>query len=280
MRQISRVLEVSRSNLREQIKPTTTLKRVRYSKADDTWLLTMIKNITDSRPTYGYRRVTQLLNTELENQGKQRINHKRVYRIMKAASLLLQRHTGKPVRTHDGKVITLHSDTRWCSDAFSIQCWNAERVHVAFSLDTCDREVIRYIASTIGVDGAMVRDLMVESVELRFQGAPQAPRRVQWLTDNGPGYIARETVELARTLNLEPCTTPSYSPESNGMAEAFVKTFKRDYVWSADLSDARKVMEQLHQWFEDYNEVAPHKGLKMLSPRQFRRQREHQQLTG
>ena len=35
----------------------------------------------------------------------------------------------------------------------------------------------------------------------------------------------RETVELARTLNLEPCTTPSYSPESNGMAEAFVKTF-------------------------------------------------------
>jgi transposase InsO family protein len=63
------------------------------------------------------------------------------------------------------------------------------------------------------------------------------------------------------------------------MAEAFVKTFKRDYVWSADLSDARKVMEQLPDWFEDYNEVAPHKGLKMLSPRQFRRQQEHQQLT-
>jgi transposase InsO family protein len=64
------------------------------------------------------------------------------------------------------------------------------------------------------------------------------------------------------------------------MAEAFVKTFKRDYVWSADLSDARRVMEQLPQWFEDYNEVAPHKGLKMLSPRQFRRKQEHQQLTG
>ena len=280
MRQVARVLEVSRSNLREQISQSASLRRQRYTKADDIWILPMIQTITDNRPTYGYRRVTQLLNLELEKQGKQKVNHKRVYRMMREAKLLLQRHTGKPVRTHDGKVITLHSDTRWCSDAFSIQCWNAERVHVTFSLDTCDREVIRYIASTIGVDGAMVRDLMVESVESRFQGAQKAPRRVQWLTDNGPGYIARETVELARTLNLEPCTTPSYSPESNGMAEAFVKTFKRDYVWSADLSDARKVMEQLPDWFEDYNEVAPHKGLKMLSPRQFRRQQEHQQLTG
>jgi putative transposase len=31
-------------------------------------------------------------------------------------------------------------------------------------------------------------------------------------------------------LNLVPCFTPVESPERNGMAEAFVKTFKRDYV--------------------------------------------------
>jgi len=269
-------MEVSRSNLIDQIQPRTQSKSSRYTKADDAWLLPMIKKITDMRPTYGYRRVTQLLNNELKTLEKPRVNHKRVYRIMKAASLLLQRHTGKPTRTHDGKVITLHSDTRWCSDAFSIQCWNAERVHVAFSLDTCDREAIRYIASTIGVDGSMIRDLMVETVEARF-GISVAPKRVQWLTDNGPAYIANETVETARRLNLEPCTTPSYSPESNGMAEAFVKTFKRDYVWSGDLSSAITVMGQLEKWFQDYNENAPHKGLKMLSPRQFRREMEQKQ---
>ena len=244
------------------------------------WILPLIRKITDNRPTYGYRRVTQLLNLDLESAGKPRVNHKRIYRIMKTASLLLQRHTGRPTRTHDGKIITLHSNTRWCSDGFSIQCWNAERVHVAFSLDTCDREAIRYIASTIGVDGAMVRDLMAETLEARFGAVTQAPHKIQWLSDNGPGYVANETVEFARSLNLEPCTTPSYSPESNGMAEAFVKTFKRDYVWTADLSDARKVMEQLPKWFEDYNENAPHKGLKMLSPRQFRRRQEKQNLTG
>jgi hypothetical protein len=29
---------------------------------------------------------------------------------------LLQRHTGKSTRTHDGVIITLKSNLRWCSD--------------------------------------------------------------------------------------------------------------------------------------------------------------------
>ena len=64
------------------------------------------------------------------------------------------------------------------------------------------------------------------------------------------------------------------------MAEAFAKTFKRDYVWHADLSSARSVMAQLPARFKDYIENAPHKGLKILSLRQFRRRQEQQQLTG
>jgi len=55
------------------------------------------------------------------------------------------------------------------------------------------------------------------------------------------------------------------------MAEAFVKTFKRDYVSFGDLSSAERVIEQLPAWFEDYNEKALHKVLKMLSSRQYRR---------
>ena len=38
---------------------------------------------------------------------------------------------------------------------------------------------------------------------------------------------------------------PSQKPESNGMAEAFVKTFKRDYVYVHDRPDAETVMSQL-----------------------------------
>jgi putative transposase len=119
---------------------------------------------------------------------------------------LLQRHTGRPHRTHDGRVITSQSNTRWCSDVFSIQCWNGDRVHVAFSLDTCDREAIRYVASTRGVEGALVRDLMVGSVEARFGLTVRVPTPVQWLSDNGPCFVAGETVAFGRRLGLDICT--------------------------------------------------------------------------
>ncbi|MCW8449762.1 hypothetical protein [Legionella quinlivanii] len=48
-----------------------------------------------------------------------------------------------------------------------------------------------------------------------------------------------------------------------------LKTFKRDYVAFFDLDDAQTVMKKLPEWFDDYNEVAPHKGLKMMASREY-----------
>jgi putative transposase len=232
-------------------------------------LLEDIKAILIERPTYGYRRVTAILNAKRYKQGVFLVNHKRIYRLMKANHLLLSRYASKPLRVHDGKVMTLHSNTRWCSDGFYITCDNGERLQVAFSLDTCDREAMRYVASTRGIDGGMIRDLMTETLLYRFGEVHHVPHTIQWLSDNGPCYIARETVLFGRSIGLEICTTHPYSPESNGMAEAFVKTFKRDYVWLGDLSSAEAVLKQLPKWFDDYNANAPHKALKRMSPRGY-----------
>ena len=83
------------------------------------------------------------------------------------------------------------------------------------------------MATTAGISGEMIRDMMVHCVERRF-GAIRAPHPVQWLSDYGSIFAAHRTIEIAVALNLVPCFTPVESPESNGMAEAFVKTFKRD----------------------------------------------------
>lgn len=219
-------LGVARSNLIKRLS-TDQRKRESYVKADDADLLPLIREL-DSRPMYGYRRITALLNRRFSAAGAPQVNHKRIFRIMKLHGPLLQCYTGQRIeRAHDGAVRTLRSNMRWCSDRFEVSCCNGEIVCVAFTLDTCDREAITCTASTAGVTGEMIRDMMLVAVERRF-GDYQAPHRVEYLAANGGCCTASGTIDFALAIGLMPRFTPICSPESNGMAESFVKTFKRD----------------------------------------------------
>jgi transposase InsO family protein len=64
---------------------------------------------------------------------------------------------------------------------------------------------------------------------------------------NGSCFTVRETLAFAHAVGLVPCFTPVRSPESNGIAEAFVKTFKRDYVRLSARPDAAAVMAELER---------------------------------
>jgi putative transposase len=282
MKTISDVLGVARSNLQVRAQRTTywvDRRRLRRPR-DDGELVAEIQSEIALLPSYGYRRAWTMVNRRRDRDGGKRVNHKRVYRVMRDYHLLLRRHTGRPIdtRCHDGRIAVNESDRRWCSDGFEIACDNRERVRVAFALDCCDREAMSWVATTGGITGDLVRDLMVEAVETRFGSAlPAQP--IEWLTDNGSAYIARDTRSFAREIGLEPVTTAIQSPQSNGMAEAFVKTFKRDYVARMDRCDAPTVMRRLGAAFEHYNEVHPHQALKMLSPRMFRRHNSQPSVT-
>lgn len=267
---MARALSVSRSNLYEH--PTDApAKRGPYRKLEDSELLPLIVEIVDERPTYGYRRVWAILKRRLEERGAEPVNHKRVYRIMKAHGLLLTRlpmRNEKPA--HKGKVATRESDQRWCSDGFELTCENGEKVKTIFVLDCCDREVISFSAERGGYTAEMAQNALIQAVESRF-GSLRSPQPLEWLTDNGSCFTAKATRLFAREVGVIPCFTAVRSPQSNGMAEAFVKTIKRDYASLCELSDASTVLAKLAEWIEDYNEYAPHKGLGWRSPREFRR---------
>ncbi len=272
MKAVCEALGVSRSNIAACFRapPAKPLKRVGRPPKPDDDLVRDIQMIIGGQPTYGYRRVWALLKREADRSGRQPVNAKRVYRAMKAHGLLLQRHAGGVgQRRHDGKIAVDRSNLRWCSDGFELACDNGEKVRVAFALDCCDREAMAYVATTQAIKGEDVRDLMVASVESRFGRVNRSPQTIEWLSDNGSGYIARETTAFARDIGLEPRTTPVTSPQSNGMAEAFVRTIKRDYARVNPLPDARTVIESLPLWFDHYNAFHPHSALRYRSPREF-----------
>jgi putative transposase len=265
-------LGVSRSNVLTKKTRSTDWADLRKSppKADDADLKEAIACVVKDRATYGYRRVW----ARLKIDGRQ-INHKRVYRVMRDEGWLLFRQGQKPLdtRKHEGTVAVKESDTRWCSDGLELSCDNGERVRVAFALDCCDREIMSWVATTKGIDAGLVGDLMMQAVEKRFGSNGKPSKMIEWLTDNGSCYTAAETRSFAKELGLKPVTTPVTSPQSNGMAESFVKTLKRDYAKLANRPDSKTVMAQLKDWFDDYNSYHPHSALGYLPPTLFREKR-------
>lgn len=269
MKAVTDTLGVARSNVVERIKGARP-KRGPQIRDGDLELTADIRRLVDERSTCGYRRITALLKRERRSAGQPAVNAKRIDRLMRKTGLLLARHSGRRLaRLHEGEVPTLRSNIHWCSDALEFTRWNGEVVRVAFALDCHDREVIGWTATTAGISGEMIRDMMIECVETR-SGTPRAPERIQWLTDDGSVYAAMKTNDMALALNLEPCFTPVESPESNGMAEAFVRTFKRDHVRVNPIPDAATAIAAVRDWMEDDNTVHPHSRLGYRSPRAYR----------
>ncbi|MEK8981403.1 IS3 family transposase, partial [Escherichia coli] len=271
---VSRCLRVSRAQLHVILRRTDDWKDGRRSRhSDNTDVLLRIHHVIGELPTYGYRRVWALLRRQAELDGMPAINAKRVYRIMRQNALLLERKTAVPPskRAHTGKVAVKESNQRWCSDGFEFRCDNGEKLRVTFALDCCDREALHWAVTTGGFDSETVQDVMLGAVERRFGNElPASP--VEWLTDNGSCYRANETRQFARMLGLEPKNTAVRSPESNGIAESFVKTIKRDYISIMPKPDGLTAAKNLAEAFEHYNEWHPHSALGYRSPREYLRQ--------
>lgn len=156
-------------------------------------------------------------------------------------------------------------------DHLEIHARNGEVARIVFVIDACNREIIAWSAvANAGISGEMVCDLMIAAVERRFCTL-KVPNRLEWLSDNGSAYIARQTAQVAAALGSDLLFTPIRSPQSNGMSEAFVKTPKRDYASTVILPDAQTIVALLPEWIDDYGEVHPHSGLKFRSPREFLR---------
>ena len=245
---------------------TPSPRRRHYACQDDRAVAAQIKTIVRERASYGYRRITAMVNRRFGAA----YNGKRVRRVMALNAWTLPRpQRRRSSRTHEGLVQRPRPNERWSSDAIEIACWNGEVVEAAFALDCCDRECLACVAAPRALAGADIRTLLAAAVRQRF-GVPQTPHPIQWLSDNESMYTALETVIAAERCGLVPITTPVRSPESNGLSEAFHHTLRRDYVAGADLSSAAAVLEQLPRWIADYNTEAPHSSLGMRSPREYR----------
>lgn len=96
-----------------------------------------------------------------------------------------------------------HSNLRRCSDGFKIGCDNTEKVRVAFALERFDREAIDHVSTTQGITSEDVQDLFITAVENRFGSINILSKPIEWLTDNGMCFIAKDAKSLLMDIGME-----------------------------------------------------------------------------
>ena len=101
------------------------------------------------------------------------------------------------------------------------------------------------------------------------------PHLQDLISDRGNHFVANVMKELEQEQGFVRVPLAPYRPQSNGIAERFVRTLKEWLSTKAWLT-AEELQEWLKQFFEKYND-RPHQGRELngLSPNEYaRRKRE------
>ena len=261
---VIRTLGVAKSTV--YYKPKAYPKReITYRMSASEGVKSAILAITGKKSTYGVPRVKAILKRDYHLE----LSKYMVHRVMKEEGLLIKRNrTRGASRPHTGKIAVLEPNKRWASDITSIKCWDGQKLRFTYILDCCDRSIIAWKAG-FHMQGCDIELMLQEALFNRF--ADQTPEKgeLQFLHDNGPEYIEKNLKKQVGLWNIEDCNTPTYSPQSNGMCEAFNGTFKRDYVYQSCLDNPATVYTQIQEWVDEYNQYAPHSALGMKTPNEF-----------
>jgi putative transposase len=228
---------------------------------DQTLLAMRIKEITEVRVRYGYRRVHVMLLRE-----GWKINHKRVYRLYSMQGLALRskrpkRHKSAQVR--QPKPMPQAINEAWSMDFVSDALFDGRRLRTLTVMDNYTRECL-----AIHVDARIHGEQVVAVMEdiTAQRGVPMSIR-----VDNGPEFISKVLDKWAYEHGVALDFSRPGKPTDNAYIESFNGRFREECLnanWFLSLEDARC---KIDAWRTDYNEARPHSALGWQTPAEFAR---------
>lgn len=224
-----------------------------------------------NRRFYGYRRVTR----DLKNQGW-RVNHKRVARMMAEDNLLAVRRRKYIVTTeseHDLPVFRNLAATLklsginqlWVADLTYIRL-REQFLYLAVVLDAFSRRVVGW-ALDESLDASLVIAALRQAIAERKPGFGLVHH-----SDRGTQYASREYIAVLEEHGIEPSMSRAGRPYDNAMCESFLKTLKREEVYTRQYRDRSDLELHIAEFLEQYyNRRRLHSALGYRSPETFER---------
>lgn len=202
---------------------------------------------------YGYRKVTEMLNLEGWDVGKDR-----VFTIWRQEGLKVPQKQPKRSRLWlaDGSCVRHRPERKnhvWSYDFVSDQTHDGRKIKILNIIDEYTREcLVSHVARRI-----RSQDVILILADLFLQrGCPQFIR-----SDNGPEFIAKELVKWMKKLEVQPLFIEPGSPWENGYCESFNGKMRYELLNGEifySLMEAKIIIEK---WRQHYNTKRPHSSL-------------------
>jgi putative transposase len=223
----------------------------------------LVFDIVQEHPTFGVRRVWALLRFMLGLA----VNKKRVARLFKRKgwSCKLRSIGGRP-RVQVSRSVADRPDERWSTDIALLWCGEQDGwCSFVPVLDCCTRQVLGWeLAHTAR---AKTAERALESALLgRFGCTRGAPVGMSIRHDNGLVFGSRLFRAVVRDYGLKQEFITPYTPEQNGLAERFIRSFKEECVWQHRFDSIDQARSVIAKWIDWYNTGRPHQALNYKTP--------------
>jgi len=225
-------------------------------RRDQAGLAARIKEISQLRVRYGYRRVHVLLRRE-----GWKVNMKRTYRIYKALGLQLRNKTPKRrvrAKLRDDRCQASRPHEIWSMDFVHDQLATGQKLRVLTVVDTFSR-----FCPALDPRFSYRGEDVVQTLE-RVCGVIGYPETIR--VDQGSEFISRDLDLWAYAHGVTLDFSRPGKPTDNAFIEAFNGRFRAECLnahWFLTLADAREKMES---WRRYYNNDRPHGAIGNVPP--------------
>jgi len=256
IRQACAALNFNRSSLYYKAKET-----------DDQETIELLGRLVEKYPRNGFKK----LYFRIRNLGYD-WNHKRIYRIYKKLGLNIRRKMKKrlPMRIKTPLTELSNPNYFWSMDFMSDTLWHGKRYRLLNIIDEFNRELLE-----VTIDTSLPAHRVIQALEqlTSYRGIPQFIR-----VDNGPEFISTHLELWCANHNITLDFIRPGKPTENARVERFNGSMRRELLDCHIFTSLSEVREMVEEWMIDYNHHRPHEALDNLSPIQFLKRHNHNQI--
>ena len=233
---------------------------VRYKsvRSDDADLREAMRQVASERRRFGYRRIHVML----ERQGIY-MNQKKLRRLYREEKLQVRKRGGRKRALGTRRPMLLPSTTnnRWSLDFISDAFTDGRRFRVLAVVDDFSRECLALVADT-SLSGMRVTRELNELI--RQRGKPKTV-----VSDNGTELTSMAVLRWCQETGIEWHYIQPGKPMQNGFVESFNGSFRDECLNETLFTSLSEARTKINEWKKDYNHNRPHSSLGNLTPYEY-----------